>query len=363
MQQKKLIPILVALPIALAGADRESAPVVYENPEKACYLAEFPQVGSDKVGGYITFTSLDGIAKVNVRISTLEPKLQYHIHEKPVDPSDPTCESTKEHLNPYNGQVPCGNDISKCEVGDLSGKYGNIDYSYYETEYLDPYLSLIEGDPAFVGGRSITLHYSNGTRYACADIVPCEKLKPSPKPPKEDKLKEDEPKEDKPKEDEPKEDEPKEDKPKEKDPKDDTSKDEKSEEEKPKEDKKTKKEKKKAKKEEEKKQKEDKKNKKHSDKKNKKHDDDDEYSEAEPSVTEEKRVETSFTKKPHHTTSAALKEGYKEVKNETDTEWKTDDGHYNGTETDHSTALNDAYNWKRTSSIGSIIAFMMSLLI
>ncbi|QEU62360.1 hypothetical protein KDRO_F02880 [Kluyveromyces lactis] len=337
MQQKKLIPILVTLPMALAGADRESAPVIYENPEKACYLAEFPQVGSDKVGGYITFTSLDGIAKVNVRISTLEPKLQYHIHEKPVDPSDPSCESTKEHLNPYNGEVPCGNDISKCEVGDLSGKYGNIDNSYYETEYLDPYLSLIEGDPAFVGGRSITLHYSNGTRYACADIVPCEKLKPSPKPPKED--------------------DPKEKEPKEKEPKDD-----KSEEEKPKEDKKTKKERKKAKKEEEKKQKEDKKNKKHSDKKNKKHEDD-EYSEAEPSVTEEKRVETSFTKKPHHTTSAALKEGYKEVKNETDTEWKTDDGHYNGTETDHSTALNDAHNWKRTSSIGSIIAFMMSLLI
>ncbi|CDO96203.1 unnamed protein product [Kluyveromyces dobzhanskii CBS 2104] len=351
MQQKKLIPLLATISLALAGTEVQSAPVVYENPEKACYLAEFPHTGSDKVGGYITFTSLDGIAKVNVRISSLEPNLQYHIHEKPVNQSDSTCASTKEHLNPYNGVVPCGKDISKCEVGDLSGKYGNIDSSYYETEYLDPYLSLIKGSPSYVGGKSITLHYTNGTRFACADIVPCRKLKPSPKPSKEEEPKEDDLKEEEPKEEEPKEEQPKEEQPKEEEPKE--------------EDKKTKKEKKKAKKEEEKKKKEELRKQKEEEKKAAK-----EHSESkstqtkyESSVTEEKRVDTSFTKKPHHTTSAVLKEGFEKKKNETSSEWDHGDEYRQGNGTDHSTILNNANSWKKTSSIGSVIAFIMSLLV
>jgi Cu/Zn superoxide dismutase len=52
----------------------------------------------------------------------------YHIHEKPV-PADGNCTGTGAHLDPYKrGETPpC--DASKkesCQVGDLSGKYGNI---------------------------------------------------------------------------------------------------------------------------------------------------------------------------------------------------------------------------------------------
>ena len=180
MQEKKIFPLLAAVPLALAATSPESAPLIYGNPDDACFVSEFPATGSNKIGGYITFTALDGLAKVNIKISSMEPNLLYHIHAKPVDPSDETCDSTGGHFNPYNGTSPCGKDLSKCEVGDLSGKYGNIDFSYFESEYLDPYLSLVEGDESYIGGKSITLHYLNGTRYACSNIVPCKLLKEDP---------------------------------------------------------------------------------------------------------------------------------------------------------------------------------------
>ncbi|KAL2706789.1 hypothetical protein KLU848_4614 [Kluyveromyces marxianus] len=180
MQEKKIFPLLAAVPLALAATSPESAPLIYGNPDDACFVSEFPATGSNKIGGYITFTALDGLAKVNIKISSMEPNLLYHIHAKPVDPSDETCDSTGGHFNPYNGTSPCGKNLSKCEVGDLSGKYGNIDFSYFESEYLDPYLSLVEGDESYIGGKSITFHYLNGTRYACSNIVPCKLPKEDP---------------------------------------------------------------------------------------------------------------------------------------------------------------------------------------
>lgn len=308
---------------------------MYENPSKACYLAEFPQVGSNKVGGYITFTSLDGIAKVNVKLSSLEPNLQYHIHEAPVDPLDPTCESTKGHLDPYKGEFPCGKDLSKCEVGDLSGKYGNIDFSYFETEYLDPYISLIEGDPSFIGGKSVTIHLLDGTRYACSNIVPCKK----PKAPKKEEEKKEEEKKKEEKKKEEKKEEPKEDKPKNAD------------------DKKDKKEKNGKKDKEEKNDKKQKKNKHLEDMENL---DEEEKS----ALTEEKHIETTFSKKPHTAASSIWKDELVQRNESSSGIVNNNNGTaHTGTEADQSTMINIAHNWKRTSSVGSVILFVISLLV
>ena len=54
--------------------------------------------------------------------------LVYHIHDQPV-PSSGNCTATLAHLDPYiRGEAPpCDpNDPASCQVGDLSGKHGNI---------------------------------------------------------------------------------------------------------------------------------------------------------------------------------------------------------------------------------------------
>lgn len=174
--------LLNATCLLASQAAASSAPIIDDNPENACYYAEFPESGSKRILGSVVFTSYEGIAKVSVDVAGL-PKnkgtYMYHIHEFLAKKCDKSCNSTGEHLNPYDGVHDCSSvtDTSLCEVGDLSGKHGNIDSACYETEYFDPYLSLKPGTPSFVGNRSITVHYENNTRYACANIVPCKKEK------------------------------------------------------------------------------------------------------------------------------------------------------------------------------------------
>jgi hypothetical protein len=56
-------------------------------------------------------------------------------------------------------------------VGDLSGKHGTIPaLPGFSANYSDKYVSLTPGTPAFLGDRSIVLHYANKTRIACANF-------------------------------------------------------------------------------------------------------------------------------------------------------------------------------------------------
>ncbi|AMD22308.1 HGL032Cp [Eremothecium sinecaudum] len=164
-------------------ANGAGAPMVDDNPKQACYVAEFPQGGSDKIAGYITFTSYEGIAKVSVELASIinpEDGFSYHIHEKGLDSNDEcACYTTGEELNPYNGIATCNDvqDKSLCKVGDLSGKYGAINSNLYQAKYLDPYLGLYASSPSYIGERSIAIHKSDGTRIACADIIPCSERK------------------------------------------------------------------------------------------------------------------------------------------------------------------------------------------
>ncbi|EEP81024.1 conserved hypothetical protein [Uncinocarpus reesii 1704] len=101
----------------------------------------------------------------------------YHVHDQPV-PEDGNCTKTLAHLDPYiRGEVPpC--DASKpetCQVGDLSGKYGNIEgiegEERYKKAYIDRYTAITPGIGAFVGNRSIVVHYANKTRINCGNFV------------------------------------------------------------------------------------------------------------------------------------------------------------------------------------------------
>ncbi|AET41129.1 uncharacterized protein Ecym_7291 [Eremothecium cymbalariae DBVPG len=170
-------------PVNAFIANGAGAPMVDDNPKDACFVAEFPQGGSDKIAGYITFTSYEGIAKVSVELASIinpEDGFSYHIHEKALESADDcVCYATGEELNPFNGISSCADvqDKSLCKVGDLSGKYGFINSNLYQAKYLDPYLGLYGASPSFIGDRSIAIHKSDGSRVACADIVPCSEKK------------------------------------------------------------------------------------------------------------------------------------------------------------------------------------------
>ncbi|KAF9102892.1 hypothetical protein BGX29_004035 [Mortierella sp. GBA35] len=105
---------------------------------------------------------------------------EYHIHEKPVGPGD-NCDATGGHLDPKTiGPAPCDRDLpdfpERCQEGDLSGKHGNLRVSQtgdFQQRYNDNQLKFT-GDLTTIVGRSIVIH-NNGTRIACANILPASK--------------------------------------------------------------------------------------------------------------------------------------------------------------------------------------------
>jgi hypothetical protein len=90
-------------------------------------------------------------------------------------PENGNCTATGAHLDPYlRGEAtPCDADAPEtCQVGDLSGKHGDIptDQDTWETTYVDLYASTVEGYEGFFGNRSIVFHYPNKTRITCANF-------------------------------------------------------------------------------------------------------------------------------------------------------------------------------------------------
>ncbi|KAG9064289.1 hypothetical protein KI688_003477 [Linnemannia hyalina] len=103
--------------------------------------------------------------------------LEYHIHVKQVGPNN-NCEATGGHLDPdpaKPGVVPCDPYASDtCQMGDLSvGKHGNLEVTPkgdLQLKYIDRQLKFT-GDATTIVGRSLVIH-NNGTRIACANILP-----------------------------------------------------------------------------------------------------------------------------------------------------------------------------------------------
>lgn len=143
-------------PTPIPGTTGELGPAeeVEGNPPGVTYQAILPDSKKSTIRGYVAGTSSpDGKGvDFNVNIfglpdSSLGPfrklimsqvkeisltmlaiRTVYHIHDQPV-PTDGNCTGTKAHLDPYiRGQkIPCDpEDPASCEVGDLSGKHGNI---------------------------------------------------------------------------------------------------------------------------------------------------------------------------------------------------------------------------------------------
>ncbi|KAL6709129.1 Cell surface superoxide dismutase [Cu-Zn] 4 [Coniothyrium glycines] len=100
----------------------------------------------------------------------------WHIHTLPV-PADGNCTATLGHLDPTNrGELyAClASRPETCQAGDLAGKHGGKIAGpgrSFATSFVDPYLSVVDGRPGFLGGLAFVLHGGNATRLTCANFV------------------------------------------------------------------------------------------------------------------------------------------------------------------------------------------------
>ncbi|XP_069022748.1 uncharacterized protein cusr [Embiotoca jacksoni] len=101
----------------------------------------------------------------------------YHVHILPLKPgSTEPCSNAniQGHYNPlaWNTSMspaPGIGTVDQYEIGDISGKFGTLSgQNDFDAIYMDPDMPLI--GPYSIVGRSMVVHYTNGSRMRCADI-------------------------------------------------------------------------------------------------------------------------------------------------------------------------------------------------
>ncbi|KNG52525.1 cytosolic Cu/Zn superoxide dismutase [Stemphylium lycopersici] len=137
-----------------------------------------PYVDSTVSGTIEAVGSARGV-HFTVNLSNLPSQAQYgpfawHIHALAV-PSSGNCTATAGHLDPTNrGElVMCDAALPEtCQVGDLAGKHGGkiMTEGSFSADFVDPYLSVVQGSKGFFGGLAFVLHTGNTTRITCANF-------------------------------------------------------------------------------------------------------------------------------------------------------------------------------------------------
>jgi len=167
----------VSLLVALTSA--EDAPVSTNNVEGVVYEAFLPDTDASTIRGYIAGASNANGTGIdfNINFYGLPDQSQgpflYRIHASPVS-ADGNCATTLGNLDPYLAGDSTACDATQpetCQVGDLSGKHGNITTSPWQTTYLELYTSTVQGAEAFFGNRSIVVHSANLTALTCANFT------------------------------------------------------------------------------------------------------------------------------------------------------------------------------------------------
>ncbi|XP_053085248.1 uncharacterized protein cusr [Pangasianodon hypophthalmus] len=167
--------------------------VVIHGPDEAGHriacanitLLRFPSAqtgswqGSGSSGGNVHFFQLSpqGPTNIHVSLTHLEAKAGgYHVHLLPVKSGPEACSNANVmgHFNPYGVNIstsptPGNGTVDQYEIGDISGKFGSLaDQNQFENHYKDSNMPL--SGPNSIIGRSLVIHYRNGTRMQCADI-------------------------------------------------------------------------------------------------------------------------------------------------------------------------------------------------
>ncbi|KAL8414729.1 hypothetical protein RB594_005806 [Gaeumannomyces avenae] len=192
MQTKTIATILATAAVGVSAQNETAtgklgdALVVSNNPPGVVYVATLPEVawtkgsayadGGNAKGHVSAVASPDGVGVMfTVHFSNLPKEggpFKYHLHVAPV-PENGNCTATLAHLDPFlrGENPPCDSSApEKCEVGDLSGKWGEVKSDPFTATYTDKYASTFEGIGAFFGNRSLVFHYANKTRITCANF-------------------------------------------------------------------------------------------------------------------------------------------------------------------------------------------------
>ncbi|XP_061686732.1 uncharacterized protein cusr [Syngnathoides biaculeatus] len=137
--------------------------------------------GPGMLTGQIQFSQSipNGPTNVSVSLSNLNAMAGgYHVHVLPIKPnSTEPCSAANimGHYNPLSVNItqspPPGNGtVDQYEIGDISGKFGLLTgLSESQQMYVDSNLPL--SGPHSIVGRSVVIHYTNGSRLQCADIT------------------------------------------------------------------------------------------------------------------------------------------------------------------------------------------------
>ncbi|XP_057700243.1 uncharacterized protein cusr [Corythoichthys intestinalis] len=122
----------------------------------------------------------NGPTKITVSLSNLNAMAAgYHVHVLPIKPNSTVpCSAANigGHYNPLSVNIsqspaPGNGTVDQYEIGDISGKFGFLtDLNQLQEMYIDSNLPLT--GPHSIVGRSVVVHYPNGSRKQCADIIP-----------------------------------------------------------------------------------------------------------------------------------------------------------------------------------------------
>ncbi|XP_044046586.1 uncharacterized protein cusr [Siniperca chuatsi] len=136
--------------------------------------------GPEMSSGQVLFSQAvpQGPTTINVSLMNLNSLAGgYHVHILPIKPgSVEPCSNANimGHFNPLawnvsNNPAPGAGTVDQYEIGDISGKFGVLNgLKQSQAIYMDPDMPLT--GPYGIVGRSLVVHYSNGSRMRCADI-------------------------------------------------------------------------------------------------------------------------------------------------------------------------------------------------
>ncbi|KAI3352959.1 hypothetical protein L3Q82_019532 [Scortum barcoo] len=137
--------------------------------------------GPEISNGHVWFSQAvpHGPMTINVSLMNLNSLAGgYHVHILPIKPgSAEPCSNANilGHFNPLAWNVsdspaPGAGTVDQYEMGDISGKFGMLNgLKQSQAIYTDTNMALT--GPYSIAGRSLVVHYSNGLRMQCADIL------------------------------------------------------------------------------------------------------------------------------------------------------------------------------------------------
>ncbi|CAN9510095.1 unnamed protein product [Ophioblennius macclurei] len=140
-----------------------------------------PWRGPEMSSGQIYFAQAvpHGPTSLNVSLRNLSALAGgYHVHILPLrSGGEDPCSNANimGHYNPLgfnisNSPPPGNGTVDQYEIGDISGKFGMLtDENDTNVLYMDPDMPL--SGPFSVVGRSVVIHYTNGSRMRCANIT------------------------------------------------------------------------------------------------------------------------------------------------------------------------------------------------